>query len=142
MKNRSKLSIFSLLIIFTVSFSFLTLSNVFLSLLTGLSGTITLKDIILISVISILLTGLIFVILLFERLNQVVQIDLIYIILNIGSYTMSFIVKMYQNKVSAVLISLVVSVIGLVLLTVIVKYFNDKEDKNLNESLTSYKERE
>ena len=142
MKNRSKLIIFSLLIIFTVSFSFLTLSNVFLSLLTGLSGTITLKDIILISVISILLTGLIFVILLFERLNQVVQIDLIYIILNIGSYTMSFIVKMYQNKVSAVLISLVVSVIGLVLLTVIVKYFNDKEDKNLNESLTSYKERE
>ena len=103
MKNRSKLSIFSLLIIFTVSFSFLTLSNVFLSLLTGLSGALTFKDFVLIFIISIIVTLLIFVVLLIERLNQVVQVDLIYLILNIGVYVMCFIVKMYQNKVSAML---------------------------------------
>ena len=79
MKNRSKLSIFSLLIIFTVSFSFLTLSNVFLSLLTGLSGALTFKDFVLIFIISIIVTLLIFVVLLIERLNQVVQVDLIYL---------------------------------------------------------------
>ena len=142
MKNRSKLSIFSLLIIFTVSFSFLTLSNVFLSLLTGLSGALTFKDFVLIFIISIIVTLLIFVVLLIERLNQVVQVDLIYLILNIGVYVMCFIVKMYHNKVSAMLISILVSFIGLLILTGVVYYFNNRENQILNDSLSNYKERE
>lgn len=142
MKNRSKLSIFSLLIIFTVSFSFLTLSNVFLSLLTGLSGALTFKDFVLIFIISIIVTLLIFVVLLIERLNQVVQVDLIYLILNIGVYVMSFIVKMYHNKVSAMLISILVSFIGLIILTGVVYYFNNRENQILNDSLSNYKGRE
>lgn len=142
MKNRSKLSIFSLLIIFTVSFSFLTLSNVFLSLLTGLSGALTFKDFVLIFIISIIVTLLIFVVLLIERLNQVVQVDLIYLILNIGVYGMCFIVKMYHNKVSAMLISILVSFIGLLILTGVVYYFNNRENQILNDSLSNYKGRE
>lgn len=142
MKNRSKLSIFSLLIIFTVSFSFLTLSNVFLSLLTGLSGALIFKDFVLIFIISIIVTLLIFVVLLIERLNQVVQVDLIYLILNIGVYVMCFIVKMYQNKVSAMLISILVSFIGLLILTGVVYYFNNRENQILNDSLSNYKGRE
>lgn len=142
MKNKPKLSLYSFLIIFAVNFSIMILLFSALSLFVGLDVMLILKDFILIIVLSIISSLAIFIILLFEKINQVIQIDLVYFILNLFVYLMCFITKIYQNRIGLFLISMAISIIGLIFITLITNYFNKKENDSLNDSLLKYKERD
>lgn len=142
MKNKPKLSLYSFLIIFAVNFSIMILLFSALSLFVGLDVMLNLKDFILIIVLSIISSLAIFIILLFEKINQVLQIDLVYFILNLFVYLMCFITKIYQNRIGLFLISMAISIIGLIFITLITNYFNKKENDSLNDSLLKYKERD
>ena len=142
MKNKPKLSLYSFLIIFAVNFSIMILLFSALSLFVGLDVMLNLKDFILIIVLSIISSLAIFIILLFEKINQVIQIDLVYFILNLFVYLMCFITKIYQNRIGLFLISMAISIIGLIFITLITNYFNKKENDSLNDSLLKYKERD
>lgn len=142
MKNKSKLSIYSFLIMFAISFSLMILLHLILSLFVGLGGYFHFNDFILIFILSIISSLGIYIVLLFEKLNQVIQIDLIYIIFNIVIYTMCFVLKIYHNKLLFLFISLGISLLGLILITIVMNYFYNRENKSLNDSLLKYKERD
>ena len=142
MKNKSKLSIYSFLIVFTISFSSLILLNLLLSMFVGLGGYFHFNDFILILILSIVSSVGIYIVLLFEKLNQVVQIDLIYTILNLVIYVMCFVLKIYQTRISFLFISIGISLVGLAIITFISHYFYNRENKSLNDSLSKYKERD
>lgn len=142
MKNKSKLSIYSFLIVFTISFSSLILLNLLLSMFVGLGGYFHFKDFILILILSIASSVGIYIVLLFEKLSQVVQIDLIYAILNLVIYVMCFVLKIYQTRISFLFISIGISLLGLAIVTFIAHYYYNRENKSLNDSLSKYKERD
>lgn len=147
-KKKKKMTIFrnlltKFLVNFAIIFSILSIFYITVGAIIGVGNFSSVIVWGVITLFSVLLSVIFYFLFKMNQITIFLQIVLVYVIFTIAVYTLGYILRLFTiHDIPFFIVSIVISFIGLIILSLILMFKNHRETEDLNKKLKDYKERD